>query len=167
MVLEYIQDRFSEGFPDLSSSVIAETIKTKPSSLVDDGGTTFENIELINEKLKHTRPSLRFIMSADKKISDIKNELNKGLPVIVGVMMPSSQEPYGHSKVITGIDDEENLLIFCNDPVYEKEELPLTQFIPMWKEAFRLMIKVEIGEEGQTSIEQYLNKQGTQGSNQL
>jgi len=167
MVLEYIQDRFSEGFPDLDSSLIAETIKTKASNLADDGGTTFENIELINEKLKKTRPSLRFTVNTWQTFSDIKKELKKGHPVIAGVFMPSSQGAYGHSKVITGMDDDEKLLIYCNDPVYEKEELPITKFLSMWKEAYSILIKVEIGEEKQRSIEEYLDKQRTLGSNQL
>ena len=165
MVLEYIRDKFSEGLPDLDSSIIAKTIKTKASA--DEGGTTFENIELINEKLKKTRPSLRFVAVWGQNFSEIKDELENDHPVIAWVMMPSSQGDYPHSKVITGIDDEEKLLIYCNDPVYEREDIPLTKFYNMWERAYRILIKVEIGEEKQRSIEEWVSNQGNLRGSQL
>jgi len=165
MVLEYIRDKFSEGLPDLHSSIIAKTIKTKSS--VDEGGTTFENIELINEKLKKARPSLRFTAVSGQNLNEIRDELGNDRPVIAWVMMPSSQGDYPHSKVITGIDDEEKLQIYCNDPVYEKEEMPIRKFWDMWERAYRILIKVEIGEEKQRSIEEWVNNQGNLRGSQL
>jgi len=165
MVLEYIRSTFSEGLPDLDSSMIAKTVKTKAS--VDEGGTTFDNIELINEKLKTASPSLRFVAVDGCKLADIKDELANDHPVISWVMMPSSQGDYPHAKVITGIDDEEKLLIYCNDPVYDKEEIPLRKFFSMWENAYRILIKVEIGEEKQRSIDEWVSNQGKLGASQL
>lgn len=166
MVLEYIKYNFSSGLPDFDSILIGEAIKTKKGTTVDDGGTTFENIILINEKLKKTRPPLRFSVIAWQKISRIKKELKNDHPVIVGVMMPSPHGDYGHSKVITGIDDEENLVIYSNDPVYGKEEIPLHDFLLMWGKAYKIMIKIEIGEDNQTSIEDWMKNKKTLGSTQ-
>ena len=164
MVLEYIRDKFSEGLPDMDSSIIAKTIKTKAS--VDEGGTTFENIELINEKLKKARPSLSFTAVSGASVKDIKDELENDHPVIAWVMMPSSKGDYPHSKVITGFDDEEKLHIYCNDPVYEREEIPLRKFYDMWEKAYRILIKVEIGEEKQRSIEEWVSDQEKLGASQ-
>lgn len=166
MVLEYIKDNFSSGLPDLDSTLIGETIKTKKGTGLDDGGTTFENITLINEKLKKTRPPLKFSIIPWQKISGIKKELKNDHPVVVGVMMPSPHGDYGHSKVVTGIDDEENLVIYSNDPVYGKEEIPLQDFLLMWGKAYKIIIKIEIGEENQTSIEDWVKSNEMKGSSQ-
>jgi predicted double-glycine peptidase len=164
MVLEYIRNKFSEGLPDLDSSMIAKIVKTKASA--DEGGTTFENVELINEELNTARPSLRFVAVDGCELEDIKKELANDHPVISWVMMPSSQGDYPHAKVVTGIDDDEKLLIFCNDPVYEKEEIPLRKFFVMWGKAYRILIKVEIGEEKQRSIKEWIKSQGKLGDSQ-
>jgi len=162
MVLEYIRNKFSEGFPDLGISLIAKTVKAS----ADEGGTTFENVELINEKLKKVRPSLRFVAGSGHRFAEIKEELTNDHPVITWVMMPSSQGDFPHSLVIRGIKEQE-LLIYCNDPVYGREEIPIRKFIDMWEKSFRILIKVEIGEEQQRSIDEWVENQENLGGSEL
>lgn len=162
MILEYIGDKFSEGFPDLDVVKIAKTVKTS----ADEGGTTFENIELINEKLKKARPSLKFVASSGHGFEEIKKELINDHPVIAWIMMPSPQGDFPHSVVITGVDDQK-LLIYCNDPVYGREKIPTTKFMNMWIKSFRILIKVEIGEEKQRAIDEWIENQENLRSDEL
>jgi ABC-type bacteriocin/lantibiotic exporter with double-glycine peptidase domain len=141
MVAKFIKDRFSQGFPNLDLATISETIET------DKGGTKFENIENINELFKKTRPSLEISASFRRNLEDIVEEVNKKeRPVIAWVMMPDPKAPFEHSIVITGVD-EDKLIIYFNDPVYGKQEIPATKFMDMWNGCLRILITFKIGEK--------------------
>lgn len=127
MVLEYVKNRFSGGFPNLDITKISEVLETS----ADVGGTYFENIKNINGEFRKTKPSLEFVPSLNNKIEDIKEELKNDHPVIAWVMMPDPNGDYPHSIVITDID-EDKLLIYYNDPVYGKESVSIRQFMDMW-----------------------------------
>jgi ABC-type bacteriocin/lantibiotic exporter with double-glycine peptidase domain len=150
MVLEYVKSRFSDGFPNLDIAKISETLKAS----ADLGGTTFENIKNINEEFKKTRPSLEFVPGLNHKIEDIKDEIMHDRPVIAWVMMPDPNGEYPHSIVITDID-EDNLLIYYNDPVYGKETVSIRQFMDMWNGNFRVLIKIKIGEK--VTLNEYMD----------
>ena len=75
MVLDYVRNNFSENCPTLDVANIAEAIKTS----ADDGGTTFDNIKHINEKLKKTRPSLEFVADFRHSFEDIKKEMPEAM----------------------------------------------------------------------------------------
>lgn len=124
MVLEYVKNKFSGGFPNLDIAKISEILKTS----ADLGGTTFDNIKNINDAFKKTRPSLEFVPNLNHKIEDIKKEIANNRPVIAWVMMPDPNGDYPHSIVITDID-EDKLLIYYNDPVYGKETIPIREFM--------------------------------------
>jgi len=142
MVLEYVKNRFSEGFPDLDIPKISEILKTS----ADLGGTTFENIKNINEVFRKTRPSLEFVVGLNHKLEDIKKEISNNRPVIAWVMMPDPNGDYPHSIVITDID-EDKLLIYYNDPVYGKENVFIREFMDMWDGNSRVLIRIKIGEK--------------------
>jgi uncharacterized protein YvpB len=142
MILEYVKNRFSEGFPDLDIPKISEILKTS----ADLGGTTFENIKNINEVFRKTRPSLEFVVGLNHKLEDIKKEISNNRPVIAWVMMPDPNGDYPHSIVITDID-EDKLLIYYNDPVYGKENVSIREFMDMWDGNSRVLIRVKIGEK--------------------
>jgi ABC-type bacteriocin/lantibiotic exporter with double-glycine peptidase domain len=142
MVLEYVKNKFSEGFPDLDISKISEVLKTS----ADLGGTTFENIKNINEVFRKTRPSLEFIVGLNHKLEDIKKEISNNRPVIAWVMMRDPNGDYPHSIVITDID-EDKLLIYYNDPVYGKENISIREFMDMWDGNSRVLIRIRIGEK--------------------
>jgi len=163
MVLEYIRNRFTEGIPDLDVPSVTKAIKTS----ADDGGTTFENIELINEKLIEAKPSLEFVARSGRKFEEIEEELEvpNRRPVIAWITMPSPQGDFHHSIVITGVD-KEKLLIYFNDPVYGKEAMPIREFIDMWETSFRILIKVKIGERKQRLIKEYIEKGEKLGSSE-
>ena len=142
MVLEYVKNRFSEGFSNLDISKISVVLKTS----ADIGGTTFENIKKINEEFRKTRPSLEFVPGLYHKIEDIKEEITHDRPVIAWVLMPDPNGNWKHSIVITDID-ENKLLIYYNDPVYGKENVSIGQFMDMWNGNSRVLIKIRIGEK--------------------
>ncbi len=142
MVIEYVKNRFSEGFPSLDIAEISETLRTS----ADLGGTTFENIKNINEEFRKTKPSLEFVPSLNHKIEDIIEEVRHDRPVIAWIMMPDPNGEYPHSIVITDID-EDKLLIYYNDPVYGKENVSIGQFMDMWNGNSRVLIKIRIGEK--------------------
>jgi len=164
MVLEFIRNRFTEGIPDLDVPSVAKAVKTS----ADDGGTTFENIKLINEKIMKAKPSLEFVAGSGHKYEEIVKELTEpnGRPVIAWITMPSPQGDFNHSIVITDVD-EEKLLIYYNDPVYGKENMPLREFMDMWEASFRILIKVKIGEREQRDIREYIEKGEKFGSGEL
>lgn len=85
---------------------ISEAIKTS----ADDGGTTFENIKHINEKLKKTRPSIEFVADFGHNFEDIKKEIANNRPVIAWITIPSPQGDYNHSIVITGFDEDKLII---------------------------------------------------------
>jgi ABC-type bacteriocin/lantibiotic exporter with double-glycine peptidase domain len=143
MILKYIKNRFTSGFPDLSLSAISETVKTS----ADLGGTTFENIMNINGLFKKTSPSLEIVPGFRHKFEDIIEEIKKNnRPVIAWVLMHDPNGDYEHAIVITHVD-EDKLLIYCNDPVYGKQTIPTRQFMEMWNGCFRILIKFKIGEK--------------------
>jgi len=155
MVLEFIRRKFTEGIPELDLPEVASVVKAS----ADDGGTTFENIELINELLLSARPSLEFVAGSGHTFDEIEEELGEPnhRPVIAWVMMPSPQGAFSHSIVITGID-KEKLLIYFNDPVYGKEIMSIREFMQIWEQSFRILIKIRIGERKQRLIREYLEK---------
>jgi uncharacterized protein YvpB len=53
---------------------------------------------------------------------------------------------YPHSIVVTGVD-EDKLIIYFNDPVYGKQEVPTRKFMDMWNGCLRILIKFKIGEK--------------------
>ena len=143
MVLEFIKDRFVSGFPNLDLATISETVRTS----ADIGGTTFENIENINELFKKTSPSLEIVPDHRRKFEEIIEEVKKNnRPVIAWIMMPDPNGDYEHAIVITDVD-EDKLLIYCNDPVYGRQTIPTRQFMDMWNSCFRILIKFKIGEK--------------------
>ena len=84
MVLKYIKDKFTSGFPDLSLSAISEAVKAS----ADIGGTYFENIQNINSLFEKTSPSLEIFPKSRCRFEEIVDEVKKKeLPVIAWVMM--------------------------------------------------------------------------------
>ena len=143
MVLKCIKNRFTSGFPDLTLDAISKALKTS----ADEGGTTFPNIENINELFKKTSPSLEIVPQFGCKFEEIIEEGKvKKRPVIAWVLMSDPIAPYAHSIVITDVD-EHKLIIYCNDPVYGGVEFPTRQFIVMWNGCSRILIKFRIGEK--------------------
>jgi ABC-type bacteriocin/lantibiotic exporter with double-glycine peptidase domain len=141
MVAKFIKDKFSQGFPNLDLKTISETIKT------DAGGTAFENIRYINELFKKTRPSLEVVAGYRHSFEEIVEEVNKKeRPVIAWVIMSNPNGDYEHSIVVTGVD-EDKLIIYCNDPVYGRQEIPTRKFMDMWNGCLRILIKFKIGEK--------------------
>jgi len=150
MVLEYVKNRFSEGFPNLDISKISNVLKTS----ADIGGTTFENIKNINEEFRKTRPSLEFVPGLYHKIEDIKEEITHDRPVIAWVLMPDPNGNWKHSIVITDID-ENKLLIYYNAPVYGKETVSIRQFMEMWNGNSRVLIRIKMGEK--VTLSEYMD----------
>ena len=150
MVLEYVKNRFSEGFPNLDISKISNVLKTS----ADIGGTTFENIKNINEEFRKTRPSLEFVPGLYHKIEDIKEEITHDRPVIAWVLMPDPNGNWKHSIVITDID-ENKLLIYYNAPVYGKETVSIRQFMEMWNGNARVLIRIKMGEK--VTLSEYMD----------
>jgi ABC-type bacteriocin/lantibiotic exporter with double-glycine peptidase domain len=143
MVLEYVKEKFSSGFPKLDIAKISEVLKTS----ADIGGTTLDNIKNINDEFRKTRPSLEFVSGINHKIEDIVKEVKDNqLPVIAWLMMPDPNGDYPHSIVITDID-EDNLIIYYNDPVYGKETMSIRDFTDMWDGNSRVLIRIKIGEK--------------------
>jgi hypothetical protein len=143
MVLKYIKDKFTSGFPDLSLSAISEAVKAS----ADIGGTYFENIQNINSLFEKTSPSLEIVPKSRCRFEEIVDEVKKKeRPVIAWVMMPDPNGDYEHAIVITDLD-EDRLIIYFNDPVYGKQTVPSTRFIDMWNGCYRILIKFKIGEK--------------------
>ena len=143
MVLEYIAEKFKSGLPNLNLTVISEVVQTS----ADIGGTTFPNIKNINTLFERTSPSLEIVPSFGCKFEEILEEIKiKNLPVIAWVMMHDPNGNYEHSIVITDVD-EDKLIIYCNDPVYGRTNIPTRRFIEMWGDCCRILIKFKIGEK--------------------
>lgn len=71
MVLKFIKNNFTSGFPELDLAKISELLKT------DAGGTALENVEDINEVFKKTSPALEIKTGYRQKFEDIVEEVNK------------------------------------------------------------------------------------------
>lgn len=151
MILEYIRKKFPD-VPELDLPTITKSLKT------DEGGTMFTNLKGINKPLLKSFPSVDFIAGWGHKLGEIEEELNQlKCPVIAWISMPSPQGEFSHSIVITGVD-RKNLIIYYNDPIYGKKQIPLGQFISMWEKNFGILIKAKIGERSQRLIEEYVRE---------
>lgn len=143
MVLRYLANRFTSGFPNLDLVTISEAVKAS----ADIGGTNFENIHNVNSLFDKTSPSLDIVPSFGCKFEEIIEEIKKhGRPVIAWIMMPDPNGDFEHSVVVTDAD-EQKLLIYCNDPVYGRTTIPTRKFIEMWNGCVRILIKFKIGEK--------------------
>lgn len=81
MVLEHLRQRYGNKIPRLSISTIAETIGT----LVGGGGTTFDDVTRINEKLLPSEPSVEFSPEYPCEWKEIVEENEKRKPIIAWI----------------------------------------------------------------------------------
>lgn len=144
MILEYVLQTNSGSYqPNLSVDKICEIVKT------DELGTALENVELINQKLINTFPSVEFVVDTCS-FSVLEQEIIGGQPVIVGLKMP-----YPHAVVVSGLD-KENLIVYYNDPLKDSEKkMEMGKFLSAWNEQNNVAIKVKIGEKIQRIIPEY------------
>lgn len=67
------------------------------------------------------------------EIKDIKNFIDKGLPVIVNFIEPRGKQE-GHYSLVVGLTDEE---IIFNDPGYgESFKMGIAEFLSRWRSEF-------------------------------
>jgi len=155
MILDYVNKVvLIDPEPNLSEDKIAKIMKTTIS------GTHFSEIENMNEVMTTSTPSLEFITEYESHtLSDIKSELELGLPLSVWIVINDGANDYSHSVVITGIDETEKTISY-NDPTYGKEfTISQSEFMSMWELNDARMIKTEIGRISRESLEKYMHQE--------
>lgn len=152
MVLDYVNKLvLTNPEQNFSEDEIAEIMKTSIS------GTLFSEIENMNEVMTTSTPSLEFSAEFEAHtLSDIKSELDLGLPLSVWIVINYGGNDYSHSVVITGIDETEKTISY-NDPTFGDEyTTSQSEFMSMWESNGTRMIKTKIGRIISESLEKYM-----------
>lgn len=152
MVLDYANELLlTEPEPRLDEVEIAKIMRTGIL------GTTYTNIENINDVLTNSNPSIEFISEFEPHtLLDIKKELELGLPPSVWIITNVDGHDYSHSVVITGIDNDAKKISY-NDPTYGKEfVISQSEFMDMWELQGSIMIKIKIGRINRETLEKYM-----------
>jgi hypothetical protein len=113
-------------------------------------GTSLSGVDGLNEMLLKARPSIEFEGKENCSLSEIEQEIRFDKPVIAWLKMP-----FPHSVVITGIDMG-RLMVFYNDPQKGKEEMQMGKFMSCWEAIDKVLIKVKIGENKQTTMPEFV-----------
>jgi len=166
MILEYLRERYGNKVPRLSISTIAETIET----LVGGGGTTFDDVTRINERLLASEPSVEFSPEYPCEWREIVEENEKGKPIIAWIWLSSDrasdnrEHGCGHSVVIFDINVSEGV-IYYNDPIHGNVDEDIGRFISKWEheDVNKTLIKVKVGERVQRKIPEYAMEEEGRG----
>ena len=141
MMLDYINRvKVTEPTRELDEDRISEIMKTGIS------GTHFKDIQLLNMEITSSNPSIEFESEySPHTLSDIRKDLEDGLPVMVWIVTTHGLNDYMHSVVITGIDDERKEISY-NDPTYGVEyTVGQSEFLSQWQPPGAKMVKTKIG----------------------
>lgn len=153
MILDYVNEtKLTSPISNLDENEIADIMKTSIT------GTKWDNIENVNKAMTTSVPSLEFITEFQTHtLTDIRKELDSGLPVSIWIVTNDGSNDYLHSVVIIGIDDEKKEISY-NDPTYG-EEITISQskFMTMWESFDARMIKTKIGRIKRETLERYMN----------
>ncbi len=155
MILDYVNDlELITPEPDLSEDEIAKIMKTAIS------GTKFSEIENMNGIMITSIPSLEFITEFESHtLSDIRKELELGVPPSVWIVINDGANDYLHSVVITGMDETEKMISY-NDPTYGNEyTITQSEFMSMWESDNARMIKTKIGRINRETLEKYMTQE--------
>lgn len=152
MAFDYVNELvLTNPEPNLSEDEIAKIMNTTIS------GTRFFEIENINGVMTTSIPSLEFIAEFESHtLSDIRSELELGLPPSVWIVINVESNNYLHSVVITGMDKKEKTISY-NDPIYGEEvTISQSKFMSMWESDGARMIKIKIGRISRETLEKYM-----------
>jgi uncharacterized protein YvpB len=152
MILDYMnQVKLTKPESDRDETEIAKIMKTTIS------GTHFRNIVNINKMMTSSNPSLEFVIEfGPHTLSDIRKELESGLPVSVWIITNDGSNDYVHSIVITGMDEIKKEISY-NDPTYGREQtISQIEFMSLWESHGARMIKTKIGGINRDTLEKYM-----------
>ena len=145
MVLTFISNQNSNYYIPINT--IEEISRAMGTDLL---GTSLSGVEGLNLCLLKSLPSIEFEGKENCSLAEIEQEISIGNPVIAWLKMP-----YPHSIVITGIDMQ-SLKVFFNDPQKGKEEMQMGKFMSCWESIDKVLIKVKIGENKQTTMPDFV-----------
>jgi len=156
MVLDSLRLAHGEKIPRLSIRTIRKTVRTQ-----EGRGTTFDDIDRINQRLLPSIPSVKFCPEFPCEWSTVGKENREGRPIIAWLWIPDDRDPQrirgcGHSVVITDLDESLGE-VFYNDPLKGECKEDTGSFISKWEhEAVnRTLIRVEVGERKQREISEF------------
>jgi len=161
MVLDYLRQRYGNKIPRLSISAIAETVLAQ----TEGGGTSFDDIIRINEKLLTSEPSVEFAPKYPCEWEEIVEENTKGKPIIAWIWLSDNRgHGCGHSVVIFDINVSEGV-IYYKDPIHGDIEEDVGQFISKWEheDVNKTLVKVKVGERVQRKIPEYAMEREEEG----
>jgi hypothetical protein len=155
----YLDESYEGRAPNLDLDEIGKIIETRK-----DGTSPLKVLNLNSEKLGEVAsaiPSIefehRFVCHS---IDEIVKEIDDKQPPIAWIKLYDEEhlKKCTHAVVITGIDRESGL-IYYNDPIHGEKTARITDFVALWDEEDRVLIKVKIGKKKQRMLEQYSEKE--------
>lgn len=158
MVFMYVGTSFEGRAPDLDLEKIQKIIETKW-----DGTFPEKVLNLNSEKISEVSsaiPSIEFELKLTyHSLDEIENEINDKQPPIILIRLYDEEhvKKCAHAVVITGLEREKGL-IYYNDPIHGEKTAKITDFITLWDEEDRVLIKVKIGKKKQRMLEEFDKK---------
>jgi hypothetical protein len=157
MVLETMRQKI-EGIPNLSIDRIARIIETQ-----NDGTPLGDNIKKINDRLKSTRPLMKFNIDYYAQWEHICNDVNQRnpfkKPVIMGIYQYDIKQLnyFPHGVVLLRANNT-NVTFF--DPIYGEIFEPTPKFYHQWEQTERTCIRLKIVPLAQTILEEFQIEKG-------
>ena len=157
MVLETVRQKV-EGIPTLSIDRISQIIGTQ-----SDGTPLGDNIEKINDRLKSTRPSMKFYIDYYVSWKSICDDVNQEdpfkKPVIMGIYQYDIKQLnyFPHGVVLLRADNA-NVTFF--DPIYGEMFEPTPKFYNQWEQTERTCIRFKTVPLSQRILEEFPLKNG-------
>jgi hypothetical protein len=156
----YIGNSFGGRAPDFDLDKIGKIIETRGD------GTFPEKVLNLNSKkvseVASAIPSIEFELELKThSVDEIESEIRDKQPPIAWIRLYDKEhlKKCAHAVVITGIEREDGL-IYYNDPILGEKIEKITDFVALWDEEDRVLIKVKIGKKKQRMLEEFDQEEG-------
>jgi hypothetical protein len=144
--------------PDFNLEKIGKIIETKKD------GTFPEKVLNLNStkvpEVASAIPSIEFELKlSSHSLDEIEKEIEDNQPPMAWIRLYDEEhiKKCAHAVVITGLDRVMGL-IYYNDPILGEKTMKITDFITLWDEEDRVLIKVKIGKKKQRMLEEFGSK---------
>jgi hypothetical protein len=155
MIFMYIGNSFEGRAPDFDLERIGKIIETK-----GDGTFPEKVLNLNSNKISEVAsaiPSIEFELKlSPHSLDEIESEIVDKQPPIAWIRLYDEEhiKKCAHAVVITGIEREKGL-VYYNDPIFGEKTARITDFVTLWDEEDRILIKVKIGKKKQRMLEEF------------
>jgi len=156
MIFMFVANEFEGSrVPDFDLEKIGKIIETKKDGTFPDKVLNLNSNKI--SELASSIPSIEFELKlSSHTLDEIESEIGDDQPPIAWIRLYDEEhiKKCAHAVVITGIERESGQ-IYYNDPIYGEKTAKITDFVTLWDEEDRVLIKVKIGKKKQRMLEEF------------